>query len=112
MRPPGRAAGPARAGLAAGLDGAGGLPGVVLAQEVADPIVALDADSAAVAGHDWGGGLAWLLAMQHPERIQRLVILNAPHPLRFLKAWAAPASCGAAGTCSPSSSPGCPNGSW
>ena len=79
---------------------------------MADLIVALDAGSAAVVGHDWGGGLTWLLAMQHPERIQRLVVLNASHPLRFLKAWAAPASCGAAGTCSPSSSPGCPNGSW
>ena len=41
----------------------------LLAQEVADLIGALDADSAAVAGHDWGGGLAWLLAMHHPERI-------------------------------------------
>ena len=57
----------------------------VLVQEVADLIVALGADSAAVAGHDWGGGLAWLLAMQHPERVQRLVVLNAPHPIRFLK---------------------------
>jgi epoxide hydrolase 4 len=57
----------------------------VLAQDVADLIVALGASSAAVAGHDWGGGLAWLLAMHHPERIQRLVVLNAPHPVRFLK---------------------------
>src|SRR5512132_1806324 len=57
----------------------------VLAQDVAGLIVALGADSAAVAGHDWGGGLAWLLAMHHPERVQRLVILNAPHPIRFLK---------------------------
>ena len=56
----------------------------VLAQEMADLIGALGAGSAAVAGNDWGGALAWLLAMQHPERIQRLVILNAPHPIRFL----------------------------
>jgi pimeloyl-ACP methyl ester carboxylesterase len=57
----------------------------VLAQEVADLIVALGADSAAVAGHDWGGALAWLVAMHHPERVQRLVVLNAPHPIRFRK---------------------------
>src|SRR5829696_7308288 len=56
----------------------------LLAEEVADLIVALGAGSATVAGHDWGGGLAWLLAMHHPERVQRLVILNAPHPIRFL----------------------------
>src|SRR5215211_551361 len=57
----------------------------VLAQEVADLILALGAGSAAVAGHDWGGVLAWLLAMHHPKRVQRLVVLNAPHPVRFLK---------------------------
>ena len=57
----------------------------VLAQAVADLIVSLGAGSAVVAGHDWGGGLAWLLAMHHPERVERLVVLNAPHPIRFLK---------------------------
>jgi epoxide hydrolase 4 len=62
----------------------------VLAREVADLIGALDADSATVAGHDWGGGLAWLLAMRHPERVQRLVVLNAPHPVRFLKGLTSP----------------------
>jgi epoxide hydrolase 4 len=62
----------------------------VLAQEVADLIVALGAGSAAVAGHDWGGGLAWLLAMRHPERVERLVVLNAPHPIRFLKGLRSP----------------------
>jgi pimeloyl-ACP methyl ester carboxylesterase len=38
---------------------------------------------AAVAGHDWGGGIAWHLAMQHPEAVNRLVILNSPHPAPF-----------------------------
>jgi epoxide hydrolase 4 len=62
----------------------------VLAQEVADLIVALGVGSAAVAGHDWGGALAWLLAMHHPERVERLVVLNAPHPIRFLKGLGSP----------------------
>jgi pimeloyl-ACP methyl ester carboxylesterase len=62
----------------------------VLVQDVADLIVALGAGSAAVAGHDWGGGLAWLLAMQHPKRVERLVLLNAPHPVRFLKGLRSP----------------------
>jgi pimeloyl-ACP methyl ester carboxylesterase len=31
-------------------------------------------------GHDWGGIVAWWVAAQHPERIDRLVIANAPHP--------------------------------
>ncbi len=31
-------------------------------------------------GHDWGGAIAWRYAMQHPEQIERLVILNLTHP--------------------------------
>ena len=36
-------------------------------------------------GHDWGGAVAWLAALRHAERIARLVIINAPHPLIFQK---------------------------
>jgi epoxide hydrolase 4 len=36
--------------------------------------------SAVIVGHDWGGAVAWTLAMTHPEWIQALVILNLPHP--------------------------------
>lgn len=35
---------------------------------------------AVVVGHDWGGTVAWHLAMQHPGRVSKLVILNMPHP--------------------------------
>ena len=34
-------------------------------------------------GHDWGGAIAWMAALQHPDRITRLVIVNAPHPFVF-----------------------------
>ncbi len=33
--------------------------------------------------HDWGGLVAWWTAAHHPERIERLAILNAPHPAVF-----------------------------
>ncbi len=36
-------------------------------------------------GHDWGGAVAWLAALRHPDRIARLVIVNAPHPYIFQK---------------------------
>jgi pimeloyl-ACP methyl ester carboxylesterase len=32
-----------------------------------------------VVGHDWGGAVAWATAMQRPDVVERLIILNAPH---------------------------------
>jgi len=29
-------------------------------------------------GHDWGGALAWTFAQTHPQRLKKLVVLNAP----------------------------------
>lgn len=37
-------------------------------------------DRFAVVGHDWGGIVAWWVALTAPDRVERLVILNAPHP--------------------------------
>jgi pimeloyl-ACP methyl ester carboxylesterase len=36
-----------------------------------------------VVGHDWGGVLAWRLAALHPELVNKLVVLNAPHPAAY-----------------------------
>jgi pimeloyl-ACP methyl ester carboxylesterase len=41
---------------------------------------------AALVAHDWGGAVAWNFAVQHPQALQRLVIINSPHPGVFLKA--------------------------
>lgn len=35
--------------------------------------------------HDWGGAMAWNLAAQHPELVERLVIINSPHPVTFAR---------------------------
>jgi pimeloyl-ACP methyl ester carboxylesterase len=39
-----------------------------------------------LAGHDWGGSLAWNIADQHPERLASLTILSRPHPQAFNRA--------------------------
>ncbi|HKY05024.1 MAG TPA: alpha/beta hydrolase, partial [Blastocatellia bacterium] len=35
--------------------------------------------------HDWGGAIAWSFAIAHPEYLERLVIINAPHPAVFAR---------------------------
>jgi epoxide hydrolase 4 len=40
-------------------------------------------DGARLAGHDWGGAVAWATAMRHPDSVKRLAILNVPHPRRL-----------------------------
>jgi pimeloyl-ACP methyl ester carboxylesterase len=42
-------------------------------------------NKAIVVGHDWGGMVAWSFAMKHPERIDRLVIVNLPHPRGLIR---------------------------
>jgi pimeloyl-ACP methyl ester carboxylesterase len=56
-----------------------------LVADVAGLIRAGGARETILLAHDWGGVLAWNLAMQHPDLITRLVILNLPHPACFLR---------------------------
>jgi pimeloyl-ACP methyl ester carboxylesterase len=39
----------------------------------------------ALVAHDWGGAVAWNLAATHPRKLERLVIINSPHPATFLR---------------------------
>src|SRR3954469_14887231 len=56
-----------------------------LAEDIRGLIRERGAKSAFVVGHDWGGTIAWILAMNHPEVVDRLAILDAAHPRRFNK---------------------------
>jgi pimeloyl-ACP methyl ester carboxylesterase len=51
-----------------------------LADDVAGLIRHLGETTAVVAGHDWGGGVAWYVPMRHPAIVEKLIVLNAPHP--------------------------------
>lgn len=51
-------------------------------------LIALESPQAPLAclvAHDWGGALAWSVASQHPDCLQRLMILNAPHAGALLR---------------------------
>jgi pimeloyl-ACP methyl ester carboxylesterase len=56
-----------------------------IADDVAALIESLGAGPVPVVGHDWGAPITYRLAMDHPELVSRLVILNGPHPTHFLK---------------------------
>ncbi len=56
-----------------------------LARDVDALIGALGRERATVVGHDWGGVIAWAAAHLHPDRVERLAIMNAPHPVLMKK---------------------------
>lgn len=56
-----------------------------LARDVVDIIDYYGKSYATVVGHDWGAGVAWWTAIMHPERVEKLAILNVPHPSAMVK---------------------------
>jgi len=57
----------------------------VIVEDVRALAVNLKAKKFVLVGHDWGGVIAWAFAAQHPEILERLVIINAPHPTVFAR---------------------------
>jgi pimeloyl-ACP methyl ester carboxylesterase len=56
-----------------------------LAADVHGLIRERGADAALLVGHDWGGAVAWATAINHPDVVERLAILSAPHPWRSVR---------------------------
>jgi epoxide hydrolase 4 len=57
-----------------------------LATDVMGIIERTGQQKVSLVGHDWGGIVAWWMAMHHPERLRNLAILNAPHPYAMRQA--------------------------
>jgi pimeloyl-ACP methyl ester carboxylesterase len=57
----------------------------VLANDVVGLIDWAEREQAVVVGHDWGGAVAWSVAMRSPSRVSRLIVLNCAHPVAMLK---------------------------
>jgi pimeloyl-ACP methyl ester carboxylesterase len=49
-----------------------------LSQDIYELACLLTERKVVVAGHDWGGAIAWAVAQRFPDKIEKLVISNAP----------------------------------
>lgn len=70
-------------------DAPAGIAAYRLGELVADVTGLIDAqgqEKVYLAGHDWGGIGAWSLALWRPRRVERLAILNGPHPVVMMRA--------------------------
>lgn len=52
-----------------------------LARDVVGLIEEAGRERAIIVGHDWGAAVAWWCGIRHPDRVEKLAILNVPHPL-------------------------------
>lgn len=52
-------------------------------KDVKGVIAGLGYERCVLVGHDWGGAIAWNFAYAHPEMVERLIVLNIPHPAKF-----------------------------
>lgn len=57
----------------------------VLVNDVVGLIDSAKREKATIVGHDWGGAVAWAVAMSYPGRVERLVVLNCGHPSAMMK---------------------------
>ena len=63
-----------------------GYDGPTFAADVVALLDELGLDRVKLIGHDWGGWAAFLLALEHPERLERMLVVNAPPPWPRLSA--------------------------
>ncbi len=57
----------------------------VLMEDIRGLVQALGRDRCVLVAHDWGGGVAWPLAMKYPQLVDRLIIMNCPPPATLMR---------------------------
>jgi epoxide hydrolase 4 len=57
----------------------------VLTADVMSLIRAFGEEKAVIVGHDWGGGIAWVFAAVYQQAVEKLIVMNCPHPGPFQK---------------------------
>ncbi|MEO3706951.1 alpha/beta fold hydrolase [Trichormus azollae] len=59
-------------------------------KDIEGVIQGLGYESCVLVGHDWGGAIAWNFAYAHPDMVEKLIILNLPHPAKFSQGLSTP----------------------
>ncbi len=57
----------------------------ILIGDIATVIQHFPQQKATVIGHDWGGAIAWQVAIWRPDLVEKLVVLSTPHPRGFIR---------------------------
>ena len=52
-------------------------------QDLKGVITGLGYEDCILVAHDWGGAIAWNFAYAYPEMVEKLIVLNIPHPAKF-----------------------------
>jgi len=56
-----------------------------LTADVGELIHVMGRERAIIAAHDWGGAVAWRFAMDYPQMLDKLIVMNAPHPVALAR---------------------------
>lgn len=55
----------------------------ILADDVLGLLEWAESERAVIVGHDWGGAVAWWFAIRHQPAVEKLIVMNCPHPVAF-----------------------------
>jgi pimeloyl-ACP methyl ester carboxylesterase len=62
----------------------------ILVEDIAGAIGGLGCDRCILVGHDWGGAIAWHFAYTYAQMLEKLIVMNLPHPAKMAGFWRHP----------------------